>query len=190
MHSALIAHDDDMPDDMFCADAVDPRTEVDPVADEKSTLVGFLQWQRDTLALKCSGLDPEAMARRSVAPSVMSLLGVLRHMAEVEHDWFRAGMAGEPSAPHYRTADDPDADWNGAAADPVLVTQAWDVWRSEIAHSEQFVAEAPDLDITGIERWRGATSLRWVLVHLIEEYARHVGHADLLRERIDGAVGQ
>lgn len=179
-----------MSDDMYLADEVDPRTEVDLVADEKSTLVGFLQWQRDTLALKCSGLQAEAMALRSVEPSAMSLLGMLRHMAEVERDWFRVVMGGEAPAPHYRTADDPDGDWNGAAADPVLVTQAWHVWRSEMAHSEQFVAEAPDLDITGIDRWRGEVSLRWVLVHVIEEYARHVGHADLLRERIDGAVGQ
>lgn len=85
---------------------------------------------------------------------------------------------------------EPDADFDAAVADPDVVEQAWQAWRDEIAFAERFVAEAPNLDVTGSNRWMDAVSLRWVLTHMIEEYARHLGHADLLRERIDGRVGQ
>jgi hypothetical protein len=85
---------------------------------------------------------------------------------------------------------DPDGDFDRAVPEPALVSEAWDVWRAEVAFAERFVAEAPDLDIAGNDPWRGEVSLRWVLVHMVEEYARHNGHADLLRQRIDGAVGQ
>jgi hypothetical protein len=77
-----------------------------------------------------------------------------------------------------------------SVVESALVAEAWDVWRAEVAFAERFVAEAPDLDVTGNDPWRGAMSLRWVLVHMVEEYARHNGHADLLRQQIDGAVGQ
>jgi hypothetical protein len=90
----------------------------------------------------------------------------------------------------YCTEAEPDGDFDGAAPDPALVAEAWENWRAEIAFAERFVAEAPGLDVTGEEKWRGAMSLRWVLIHMIEEYGRHNGHADLLRERIDSAVGQ
>ena len=153
-------------------------------------LVSFLRWQRDTLQLKCSGLDAESMAKRSVEPSTMSLLGLVRHMAEVERNWFRRVMAGLDAPPRFYSESDPDGDFDGAAPDADVVAAAWDAWRDEVAFAEQFVAQAPDLDATGNERWRGAMSLRWVLLHMIEEYSRHNGHADLLRERIDGAVGQ
>jgi uncharacterized damage-inducible protein DinB len=178
--------------DMFADPDSDPRADPSPRADERATLVGFLQWQRDTLKLKCAGLDAADLARRDVEPSTMSLLGLVRHLADVERGWFRRVMAGEDAPPHFYSAADPDGDFDGAVPDPEVVAQAWDVWRAEVAFADRFVAEAPDLDITGKapHAWRGPVSLRWVLVHMVEEYARHNGHADLLRERIDGAVGQ
>lgn len=168
----------------------DPRADVPPRIDERSTLVGFLRWQRETLELKCSGLGADDMARRSVEPSTMSLLGLVRHLAEVERTWFRRTMAGQDTPKRYCTEAGPDGDFNGAVADPAVVAEAWDAWRAEIAFADRFVADAPDLDSTGAETWRGAVSLRWVLVHMVEEYARHNGHTGLLRERIDGVVGQ
>ncbi len=168
----------------------DPRPEGPWVGDERDVLVGFLRWQRATLELKCAGLDAADLARRAVEPSALSLLGLVRHMAEVERSWFRIVMAGQAAPPHFITEEDRNLDFDGVAPDPAMVVEAWDAWRSEIAFAEQFVAEAPNLDVTGYEQWRGDMSLRWVLIHMVEEYARHNGHADLLRERIDGAVGQ
>lgn len=178
--------------DMFTDPDTDPRVEPPTQGDERATLVGFLRWQRDTLELKCAGLDADNLARRSVEPSTLSLLGLVRHIAEVERGWFRRVMAGQDAPPHFYTDTDPDGDFDGAVPDPALVAEAWDTWRAEVAFAERFVAEAPDLDITGKlpDPWRGPMSLRWVLMHMVEEYARHNGHADLLRQRIDGAVGQ
>lgn len=177
---------------MPAGDDTDPRIDPPTQGDERSTLVGFLRWQRDTLAMKCTGLDAEGLARRSVEPSTLSLLGLLRHMAEVERHWFRRIMAGQDAPPHFYTDADPDRDFDGAVADDGIVAEAWTTWRDEVTFSEQLVDEAPDLDLLSMtpEHRRGHMSLRWVLVHMIEEYARHNGHADLLRERIDGATGQ
>lgn len=136
----------------MCTDAgTDPRTDPPPRADERATLVGFLRWQRDTLELKCSGLDAANLARRSVDPSTLSLLGLVRHMAEVERSWFRRVMAGLDAPPLFYSDTDPDGEFDRAAPDPDLVAEAWDVWRAEVASAERFVAEAPDLDITGNE---------------------------------------
>jgi uncharacterized damage-inducible protein DinB len=176
--------------DMFVDPDADPRADPPARADERATLTAFLRWQRDTLELKCSGLDAADLARRSVDPSTLSLLGLVRHMAEVERSWFRRVMAGQDAPPYFYSDADPDGDFDGARPDPVVVAQAWEVWRAEVAFAERFVADAPDLEVTGHHRHRGPVSLRWVLVHMIEEYARHLGHADLLRQRIDGRVGQ
>jgi hypothetical protein len=175
---------------MTSEDGDDPRIEPPQRGDERSTLTGFLRYQRETLELKCEGLDPADLARRAVDPSTLSLLGLVRHMAEVESFWFRKVLAGQDPAPHFYSDADPDGDFDGAGADPGLVEEAWATWRAEVAFADRFVADAPDLDITGDEKRRGPISLRWVLVHMIEEYARHLGHADLLRERIDGRVGE
>jgi Protein of unknown function (DUF664) len=185
-----IADDGGMSIDMFVDPDADPRVEPPRRGDERATLVAFLNWHRGTLELKCSGLDAADLARRSVEPSTLSLLGLVRHLAEVERDLFRRVMAGQDAPPHFYSDADPDGDFDGAAPEPGLVAQAWDVWRAEVAFAERFVAEAPDLDVTGNHPRRGAVSLRWVLVHMVEEYARHNGHADLLRERIDGRVGE
>jgi uncharacterized damage-inducible protein DinB len=167
-----------------------PRTEPPAQGDERATLAGFLRWQRETLEMKCAGLDATALARRTVEPSALSLLGLLRHMADVERAWFRRCLAGQDAPPHFSSTADPDGDFDGAVADPHVVEEAWRLWREEIAFADAFVAEAASLDATGQDPHRGPMSLRWVLVHMIEEYARHNGHADLLRERIDGAVGE
>jgi uncharacterized damage-inducible protein DinB len=173
---------------MFVHPDDDPRSD-GGFAGERAVLVGYLRDQRLTLELKCSGLDAAAMARRSVEPSNLSLLGLVRHMAEVERSWFRRVMAGQDAPRLYRSDNDPDADFDGAVADPDVVAEAWDTWRAEVAFADQFVAEAPDLDVSGTHD-NESISLREVLVHMIEEYARHNGHADFLRERIDGRVGQ
>ena len=177
---------------MFVDFETDLREDPPTRGDERATLVGFLRWQRDTLELKCSGLDAADLARRAVGTSTLSLLGLVRHLSDVERDWFRGVMAGEDASAHFSSAADPDGDFDGAAPDPALVAEAWDIWRAEVDNSERYVADAPNLDITGKIPCsvRGPMSLRWVLIHMIEEYARHLGHADLLREHIDGAMGQ
>ena len=178
--------------DMFVDLDTDPRVDPPPLGDERATLVGFLRWQRETLELKCSGLDAADLARRAAEPSTMSLLGLVRHMAGVERGWFRDFMAGQEAPPLFISDVDGDPDFDGAVADPAVVAEAWRLWRDEIAFTDRFVAEAPDLDVVGkiTDEWRGQMSLRWVLTHMVEEYARHNGHADLLRERIDGRLGQ
>jgi len=169
----------------------DPREGGPRLADERTTLMEVLRVQRLTLEMKCSGLDPAELARRSVEPSTLSLLGLVRHMADVERVWFRVRMAELDVPPmHFRTATDRDAAFNDAVGDPAAVEEAWRLWREEIEFANQYVAGAPDLDVTrNIEGYR-PISLREVLVHMIGEYARHNGHADLLRERIDGRTGQ
>jgi hypothetical protein len=168
----------------------DPRTEPPLQGDERATLVGFLAFQRETFALKCAGVAPEDMARRGVPPSTMSLLGLVRHMAEVERNWFKNVLAGRDDQPYYYDQSNRDGDFDDAIADSAVIEDAWARWRGEVSFAEEFVAAAADLDLTGNEKWRGAISLRWVLVHMIEEYARHNGHADLLREQVDGWVGE
>jgi hypothetical protein len=181
--------------DMFVPPEEDPREQGDDnVEGERPTLVKYLRDYRLTLELKCAGLDVGAMARRSVEPSNLSLLGLVRHLAGCEQYWFRIVLAGEDTPRHYRTDADRNGDFNGAVPDPDVVADAWSTWRSEVAFAEKFVEAAPDLGIRGTyhygEYGGGSISLRQVLVHMIEEYARHIGHADFLRERIDGRVGQ
>ncbi|MFF3609061.1 DinB family protein [Streptomyces sp. NPDC002463] len=157
--------------------------------DELPMLAGFLADQRATLVLKCAGLGEE-LAATPAEPSTLSLLGLVRHLADVERHWFREVLAGERDArPLFSSPDSPDGDFDEASADPASVTEAWEAWRAAVAYSDRFTAEAPHLDVTGEDGWRGTVSLRWVLIHLIEEYARHNGHADLIRERIDGTRG-
>ena len=186
--------------DMFTEDgrpsADDPREHRLRLGDERTTLAESLRCQRLTLELKCTGLDAEAMVRRSVEPSTMSLLGLVRHLAEVERDTFRVMMAGQDVPRLYCSETDRDGDFDGAVPDPRVVAEAWNTWRAEADFATRFVAAAPSLDITGDDPLNrhgsggGQMSLREVLVGMIEEYARHMGHVDLLRERIDGRIGQ
>jgi hypothetical protein len=185
---------------MFTADGKpsddDPRENGPRLGDERATLAESLRCQRLTLEMKCSGLDAEAMARRAVEPSTMSLLGLVRHLAETERATFRVLMAGQDVPRLFCSEADRDGDFDGAVPDPRVVAQAWQAWRAEVDFATRFVAEAPSLDLTGEDPLNqhgsggGTISLREVLVGMIEEYARHMGHADLLRERIDGRLGQ
>jgi uncharacterized damage-inducible protein DinB len=173
----------------------DPREQGDAPVGERDTLARFLRDYRLTLELKCEGLDAAAMAAQSVPPSDLSLLGLVRHLAAVEHFWFRRVLSGQGAAPRlYRSADGRSEAFDGAVADQAVVAEAWDTWRGEVAFAEQFVAALEDLGATiGYEDGLGeqdSVTVREVLVHMIEEYARHMGHADFLRERIDGRVGQ
>ncbi len=174
----------------------DPREHRPRLGDERSTLVEALRYQRLTLELKCEGLDAEQMARRSIEPSTLSLLGLVRHMAEMERATFRQLMSGQDVPRLFCTPTDRDGDFDGAVADPNVVAEAWDAWRAEVDFGTRYMVDAPSLDITGDDPLNqhgsggSAMSLREALVGLIGEYARHMGHADLLRERIDGRIGQ
>ena len=186
--------------DMFTADGKpsddDPREHRARLGGERVTLTEALRCQRLTLEMKCAGLDAEAMARRSVGPSTMSLLGLVRHLAEIERATFRVLMAGQDVPRLYTSETDRDGDFDGAVPDPRVVAEAWDAWRAEADFATRFVAGAPSLDITADDPLNqhgsggGPMSLREALVGMIGEYARHMGHADLLRERIDGRIGQ
>ncbi|WP_410812702.1 DinB family protein [Micromonospora sp. 067-2] len=177
--------------DMWVEPADDPRTFGNPKG-EKATLREYLDNYRLTLDLKCGGLDAEQLARRSVPPSTMSLLGLVRHLAQVENHWFQRVLQGRTDRPRvFKRDDDRDADFTDAVADPAVVQEAFATWKTEIAAAEQWL-DALDEDDLGREVPfdDGTVSIRDVLVHVIEEYARHAGHADLLRECVDGRTGQ
>ncbi|HEX4287544.1 MAG TPA: DinB family protein [Trebonia sp.] len=176
--------------DMWMDPADDPRDTGTELDGERAVLVDYVRGYRLTMEMKCAGLDAGQLARRSVPPSTMSLLGLIRHMTDVERHWFRRVMAGEDAPPLYWTDGEADVEWTGAVADSELVARAWDAWRDEVGYAERYVTGAGDLGIRGTMGNGKTISLREVLVHMIEEYARHCGHADLLRERIDGRVGQ
>jgi uncharacterized damage-inducible protein DinB len=161
------------------------RTSSPNVGDERTMLTGFLDRHRDTLAWKCSGLSDEQLKLRSVEPSSLSLLGLLRHMTEVERGWFNHCIAGEEVAATFHTGNNWDGDFDDL--DTHSVTEVYETWQAACARSREITA-AYELDFEGSRRGH-PFSLRWVLIHMIEEYARHNGHADLLRERIDGATG-
>ena len=169
--------------DMWVDPDEDPRNSAGVSPDgELATLQDYLTDYRLTLLMKCQGLDPEQLARRSVPPSTMSLLGLLRHLAEVERDWRGWILPGEPPAKLYD-----DGDFDGAVAEPAVVEAAYADLAREQAATDAVLAEHPDL---GVRLGKDNIAVREVLVHRIEEYARHCGHADLLRECIDGRVGQ
>ena len=174
---------------LFVAPDEDPRSDTTSVG-EKATLVDFLKGCRQTLELKCQGLDTERLARRSAPPSNMSLLGLIRHMADVERYWFRRALSGEDAPRRFRTTEDHDADFNGASPVTSIVSEAWDAWHEEVAYAERYVDGCGDLGATvPLPDEEEEVAVREVLMHMVEEYARHCGHADLLRERIDGRVG-
>jgi uncharacterized damage-inducible protein DinB len=176
--------------DMFVPPEEDPRqTEGTGTGDEKQNLVEYIRYQRETLELKCSGLDAEQLATRSVPPSTMSLLGLVRHLADVEHSWFRRVWSAQDVPRLYRTEEEPDADFDDAVGDPAMVAEAWDRLHAEQAYADSLIEAETDLSRV-IEYSRGVVSVRELLVHIVEEYARHNGHADLLRECVDGRIGE
>ena len=184
-----MVNDDGMSSPPFVRNNGNSRAKRPSQADERTTLVAFLRWHRETLEHKCAGLDPTQLAKRAVGRSALSLLGLVRHAAESERFWFRQVMAGQELPPLFSSPTTPDGAFDVASADAQMVAQAWQAWQAEIAFADRFVDAAPDLELTGNEPGEGPVSLRWVLMHMVEEYARHNGHADLLREQIDGAVG-
>jgi hypothetical protein len=163
------------------------RLEPAYVADERATVEGFLDYHRVTFAQKLQGLTADQLRRRSVEPSSLSLLGLARHLAEVERGWWREGIAGEDAPARTYSPDNPDGDFDDVETADAAADLAW--LAQEQAHARRILAEH-SLDDTWEHSWRGTLTVRWVLTHLVEEYARHNGHADLLRERIDGATGE
>ncbi|HUZ69999.1 MAG TPA: DinB family protein [Candidatus Saccharimonadales bacterium] len=154
--------------------------------DERTTLRAFLAWQRGTLERKCSGLSDDQMRQAAAPPSNLTLLGLLRHMADVERGWFRRTLAGEDIGERYSSDDDLDGDFdNVATAD---VQAAFASWREECALADE-IMDRRALEATGKQRTGREVSMRWILNHMIEEYSRHNGHADLIRQAIDGATG-
>lgn len=157
-------------------------------ADEPGVLAGWLDFHRATLAGKCAGLDERQLRTASVPPSPLTLLGLVQHMAEVERNWFRRVLLGEDAPPIYGARADPGGDDGGFELhDEVTSDIALAVWEREVARSRSDCADRP-LD-QGSPFMGGEVTLRWIYAHLIAEYARHNGHADLIRERIDGDTG-
>ena len=171
--------------DMWVNPDDDPRNSEGPSpVGELATMLSYLRDYRLTLQMKCDGLTPEQLALRSVPPSTMSLLGLLRHLAEVERDWRNWINEGEPEPQLYGG---PDGDFDGAVGEQAVVDAAYADLEREQAATDAALAQLTDL---GALLANGDTTVRDLMVHRIEEYARHCGHADLLRECVDGRVGQ
>src|SRR5437868_3662701 len=166
----------------------DDRVPPEFVGDERTLLNSWLDWQRATLAVKCDGLSEEQLRERSVPPSTMSLLGIVRHMAHVERAWFQRILADEDVPLLYDKETRPDCDFDDV--DTASVPEAFTIWQTEIEHSRR-VSSAMDLDpLRNPLRHGRPVSHRRTLLHLIQEYARHHAHADFLRQRIDGTTGE
>jgi uncharacterized damage-inducible protein DinB len=163
------------------------RIEPPVTGGERETLRDYLDWHRATLAVKCDGLTDEQLRRRSMPPSTLSLLGLVRHMAEVERSWFRRVIDGQDVPLVWS----PDGDFQVAyEASEATRAEAFAAWQREVEQARRIERAAPSIDVTGVDRTTGEVySLRLVMLHLIQEYARHNGHADLLREGVDGVVG-
>ncbi|MFJ4844617.1 MULTISPECIES: DinB family protein [unclassified Streptomyces] len=170
--------------DMWADPDADPRNNEDSPEGESATLQDFLANYRLTLRMKCEGLNAEQLARRSVPPSTMSLLGLVRHLAEVERDWRNWVSDGEPLPKLYGAR---DGDFDGAVADQAVVDAAFADLGREQAATDAALAAYPYL---GSRVGKERIAVRELMVHRIDEYARHCGHADLLRECVDGRVGQ
>ena len=157
------------------------------MAGEREMLRAFLDYHRATLAMKCDGLSDEDLRRQSMPPSALSLLGLVRHMAEVERTWFRRVINGEDIGLVWSEQGDYQVAYDARAASR---SEAFAAWHAEVEQSRRIEADAPSLDVLGHQaRWDQDVSLRLVMIHVLLEYARHNGHADFLREAIDGLVG-
>ncbi|MFI8965949.1 DinB family protein [Streptomyces sp. NPDC053493] len=165
-----------------------PRVEPGTLTGERAALEEWLDYHRATLATKCAGLDDAQLRTASAPPSDLNLLGLVRHMAEVERGWFRRVLAGEDAPWIYSTEENRDRDIQ--VSDEDTWEEAYATWQGEIARARE-AAAGRGLDELGAGKHRSGETfnLRWIYLHMIEEYARHNGHADLIRERIDGATG-
>ncbi|OIV38055.1 Mini-circle protein [Mangrovactinospora gilvigrisea] len=169
----------------------DTRTGPPHFGDERETVRAFLDYQRETLAMKCRGLTDAQLREQSSPPSSLTLLGLLRHLAEVERTWFRR-VFEDADAPMVwsKTPNDFQAAYDASGADGSTAEDALAAWQAEVAHSRRIEAAADSWDLAGRQpRWDEDVSLRMVMVHVLLEYARHNGHADLLREGVDGETG-
>jgi uncharacterized damage-inducible protein DinB len=168
--------------------ADDGRVEPETTPDERAALDQFLDYYRATLANKVAGLTTEQARRQACPPSTLNLLGLVRHMADVERWWFRNVLVGDPIAPRFYTEADPELDMQPPAE--ATLEEAVAALHEEIT-AARATAAAHSLDDLAANFRGGKTTgnLRWIMVHMIEEYARHCGHADLLREAIDGVTG-
>ncbi|WP_308250047.1 DinB family protein [Sphaerisporangium fuscum] len=154
---------------------------------ERETLRAFLDYHRATLAMKCEGLSDDELRRQSMPPSTLSLLGLVRHMAEVERTWFRRVIGGEDVPFVWSDKRDYQEAYDASRS---TRSEAFDAWQAEVEHSRRVEEQAESLEVTAYNaRWGEEVSLRLVMMHMIQEYARHNGHADFLREAIDGSVG-
>jgi len=165
------------------------RVEPNRITDEKTALDEWVDFHRATLLLKCEGLSSEQLKTRSAEPSALTLLGLIRHMSDVERGWFRQHAAREDVEFHYCTDEDPDADLldiDAADASADLAHFVEECRRSREATANLSLDEVVPSRGHHPERTR---NVRWIYLHMIEEYARHNGHADLIRERIDGVTG-
>jgi hypothetical protein len=158
-------------------------------AGERAMLEGWLDYHRATLAVKCEGLDDAQLRTAAVPPSELSLLGLVRHMAEVERSWFRKVLTADDPGPLYYSDEDRDGEFHLTEAD--TWEEAYATWQAEIAVARRNAARLGLDDLSeGVGRSTGKPfNLRWIYTHMIEEYARHNGHADLIRERVDGVTG-
>lgn len=178
----------DIPEENYSPDWADAdRVEIPRLAGEKQTAAAYLDWARQTLAAKCAQLSADQLSQRAVPPSTMSLHGLVRHLAGVERWWFRIQFAGEEVPLLYYSDDDPEQDFETLDGDPF---EAIAQWRAECEASRAIVAAEASLDATGTAQRGGEFSLRWLMWRMVDEYARHNGHADLLREAIDGRTGR
>lgn len=173
-------------DGMWLPRDQDPRMNDIPARGERAVLVEYLEHYRATLELKCEGLTPEQLGTRSVPPSRMSLLGMVRHMARVEQSWFRRMIGGEPEIERHFQDEDGGFDFGEPTRE--MVAEAFALLHDEVAHART-VLERTDLD-TLVDVHGDTVEVRDIVVHMVEEYARHCGHADLLRECLDGRTGQ
>ena len=163
----------------------DTRREPPETGDERAMLAGFLDFHRATLRWKCAGLTDEQLTSYSVRSSALTLLGLVRHITEVERWWFLPFLGEEPE-PVYFTDERPNDDFD--ALDSVGPAEVFDRWAAEVERIRTAIAPI-GLDVEFV-RGGKTFSLRWVYLHMIEEYARHNGHADLIREGIDGVTGE
>ncbi len=163
------------------------RADPDHVAAERRALEQWLDYHRDTLLTKCAGLTAGQLKERAVPPSNLSLLGLVRHMADVERGWFRQCAAREDVPDLYWTETDRDADFNDI--DAADAEADLDTYRREVVAARKAVADKGLDDVVSHPQARADRDIRWIYLHMIEEYARHNGHADLLRERTDGVTG-
>ncbi|MGP5716867.1 MULTISPECIES: DinB family protein [Brachybacterium] len=168
--------------------AVDTRVDPPPMAGERESLEGWVEFYRGTLLRKIDGLDAEQLARRSVPPSVLSPIGIVRHLTDVEAYWLREVLLDDEQPDPHCTDDNPDGDFDDV--DPATALVDVEAYCAELVATRAAQASWSDLDgpVLGL-RHGEQVNLRWILTHLIEEYARHLGHLDLLREAIDGGTG-